>query len=438
MKSSLFSLLFVGALLSLTACHDFVFGQVEVDDSDHPLLQKKTPRTGADYYYGTEPDQHPLPLAKGAQLHNPDPKGALANWYTCLVMFKEGHSHHGGKLHGNPVYTRAAWRQEQFVEVRNTASGSPEVRIDTATARTVVEAQRDIAAPPYVRLIGGPGILWGCCLYFYDSEGRLLNDSILRHSDEYQIFFSISDKDNDGKPYPVRDVRYQSGMPDSGRIEGVVSPTFANKSFEELQALTPKAFQYTYRDTWTHSDMGNGVHNFFNQRLLPPLRSKDHHDAKPADVDAVGLKGHFLFDFDDYSNGVEEKEWPLKLSDSSFYSNIYTRPTFLLPQFYLAVRVMKCAKGKKAIVPSEVAKGGLQCAPFNAPDERSGWQEIIRFNIPLKVMASRFDSDPVRSDPFEPYYYHIGREIQLSPQDAFELIRSMGDEPGLGYDAWFL
>lgn len=436
MKFSTLTLLL--GLLSLASCHDFVFGRVEVDDSDNPLQQKKTPRTGADYYYGTAPDQHPLPTAKGATLHNPDPKGALANWYTCLVMFKEGHSHHNGKLHGNPVYTRGAWRQEQFVEVRNTASGILEIRLDTATSRTMVEAQRDIAAPPYVRLIGGPGLLWGCCLYFYDNEGRLLNDSILRHSDEYQIFYSISDKDSQGQPYPLRDVRYQLSMPDSGRIAGVVSPTFADKSFTELQALTPKVFRYTYRDTWRHNDMGDGVRTFFNQRLLPPLKADQHHDATAADVDAVGLKGHFLFDFEDYSDGVEEREWPLKLSNPGFYTDRYTRPTFLLPQFYLAVRVMKCSKGKKAAVPSSVAKGGKQCAPFHTPDQRSEWQEIIRFNLPVKVMASRFDSDPTHSDPFEPYYYHIGREILLSPQEAFELIRSMGNEGGLGYDAWFL
>lgn len=438
MKTSLYFLLILGSLLSLSSCHDFVFGHIEVDDSDNPLQQKQTPRTGADYYYGTDPEQHPLPLAKGATLHNPDPQGALANWYTCLVMFKEGHSHHGGKLHGNPVYTRGAWRQEQFLEIRNTASGKPEIHLDPSTSRTFIEAQRDIPAPPYVRLIGGPALLWGCCLYFYNNEGKLLNDSILQHSDEYQIFYSISDKDNEGNPFPLRDVRYQLTMPDSGRIAGVESPTFAGKSFAELQELTPKVFQYTYRDTWTHSDMGDGVRNYYNQRLLPPFKRKDYHDAKPADIDAVGLKGHFLFDFDDYSNALEEKEWPLKLSKQGIFSNIYKRPTFLLPQFYLAVRVMKCNKGKKAIIASSEAKGGKQCAPFNAPDERSGWQELVRFNIPLKVVASRFDSDPTQIDPFEPYYYHIGREILLSPQDAFELIRSMGDERGLGYDAWFL
>ena len=427
----------LAALLGLTACHDFVFGRVDIDMTEKTIAQQQLPRSGADYYYGNGPDQHPTPIAKG-QLHNPDPQGAMANWYTCLVMFKEGHNHRNGKLHGNPVFTRGAWRQEQFVEVRNTASGTPEVRLDTATSRTFVEAQRDIEAPPYVRIVGGRSQLWGCSLYFYDKDGRLMNDDILNRSDEYQIFYSISDCDNQGQRFDLRDVRYQASMPDSGRIEGVPSPTFVGKSFEQLQTLTPRVFRYTYRDTWTHKDMADGVRDYFNLRLLPPLGRDAFENVRAADQDVVGLKGHFRFHFEDLESALEPRTWPLKLSEGGSFTTSYRRSTYLLPHFYLAVRVMKCPKGNKAIVDNAEAHGGKSCAPFYAPDARSGWTEVLRFNIPIRVMTSSYDSDPTNVDPYEPYFYHIGRELQLSPEDAYELIISKSTEGELRYDTWYL
>ncbi len=438
--NKLSQLLLLGFLLiGMNSCDDFIFGNIKIDDKENPLIQKKTPRSGAEIYYGSEQGQHKLPVNKNANIKNNDPNGAFANWYTCLVMFKEGHSHHGGKMHGNPVYTRAAWRQEQFAEIRNNELGIPEIEFDQKSILTFVEEERGAKAPNYFRIIGGTSKLWAMCLYFYDKEGNFLNDSILKYSDEYQIFFSISDIDNHNKPYKVMDVRYRKEMPEVGVIEGTEAECFKNKnSFEERRVLTPKILEYIYRDTWTHQDMADGVRDFFNIKLLPPLDHKSYDKATEEDVDCIGLKGHFKFDLAKDEKELDERPWPLKLSDKSFKKE-YTRPTFLLPKFYLAVRVMKCKKGKKATVETQSSENRTtKCAPFYEPNAASEWTEIIRFNIPIKIYSSSFDSDPTNIDPYEPFYYHVGREIGLNPEDAFETIFSSSGNGGLGFDSWFL
>ncbi|MDY3853266.1 MAG: hypothetical protein SO013_10380 [Prevotella sp.] len=434
------NILFSGVLLlTATACDDFVFGKVSVNDEENPLIQKKTPRSGAEIYYGTEPGQKPFPADKNADVANPDPQGAFANWYSCLVMLKEGHPHYGGKMHANHVYSRAAWKQEQFAEVYNTKSGQPRIAMDYNSIRTYVEEQKGNINPEYFRVVGGTSKLWALCLYFYDKEGRLINDNILNHSDEYQIFFSISHLDEHNNPYPVLDVRYREDMPTTGVIEGVPAESFNGKDkAEDRQAMTPKIFNYTYRDTWKHENMGDGVRDFFNIKLLPPLTPNDMYNVTAEDQDCVGLKGHLEFDFTDLSDGLDERQWPLELSGKGFYKK-YRRPTYLLPKFCLAVRVLKCAKGKKAVIPtSATTRSKLKCASFYQPDARSEWKEIIRFNLPIKVFCSNYDSDPTNIDPYEPYFYHISREIGLSPEDAYETITSGSGKGGLGFDAWFL
>ncbi len=445
-------LLFLGIVFLSVSCKRFIFGEVEAPHDDDTIFEKKIPRSGAEIYYGDEAGQTKLPVDKNADVPNPDPHGAFADWYTCLVMIKEGHPHGGAKMHGNYVYTRAPWRQEQFAQVHNRKEGI-KVEIDKKSVVTFLEQSKGKEGPEYFRVLGGPIKLWGLCLYFYDKEGRLLNDSILRHSDQYQIFFSISDTDSAGKAYDVMDVRCKT--PDEAikdeiptPITGEVAEYFKDKTtFEARQKATPQVFTYSYRDTWYHDDMADGVRELFNIRLLPPLTSRQMYDASsPEDVDCVGLKGHLLFDFEDEGlDGIYE--WPLPLKgDKVGFPKKYNRPSYLLPQFYLAVRVMKCEPGSKALTPMPEGRGGLSqyiCAPFYLPNPKSGWKEIIRFNLPIKVYTSTYDSDPTNVDPHEPYYFHLGREIGLTPEEAFEasssnIIHSGDGSGGLGYGAWFL
>lgn len=424
-------------LSSLWACDDFVFGKVSVTAAEKKHVLVKTPTSGADIYYGTQDGQQPLPTTN-VTLHNPDPKGALADWYNCLVMFKEGHNHTGGKMHGNNVATHGLWRQEQFAEVRNTESGQLQVMMNNRSIRNFLEEEKGITGPDYFRLIGGSSKMWACCLFFYDKQGRLLNDSILKHSDQYQIFYSISDLDEHNRPYAVMDVRQRKGMSQVGVIEGVPAHSFKGKdSFEARRQMSRSLFKYVYRDTWTQNEMGDGVRNFFNIKLLPPLTRKSLYEASVADQDCVGLKGHFTFTFADPSEGLDPLEWPMLLSENS-WNRHYRRSTFLLPKFCLAVRLMKCAKGKKAIIPSSQAKGGKACAAFDSPAVASEWQEVIRFNLPIKVFCSTYDSDPTNDDPYEPLYYHLGREFHLSPVDAYEGMRSNTGGRIMEFDAWFL
>lgn len=409
-----------------SSCKRFVFGEVIIDEENNPLTEKKVPRTGADLFTPPVVDMPNLP--------NPDRDGAFADWATCLVMFKEGHPHGGGKLHGNFMYAKAPWRQEQFAVIHNTPEGI-KVKVDKESVITYIEKNAGKQGPDYFRIIGGNSKLWGLCLYFYDKEGKLLNEKILERSEEYQIFFSISDKDDKGNPYRVMDVRYNESGSSS-----VPSTYFADKeTFESRRQETPKLFVYTYRDTWQHDDMADGVRELFNLRLLPPLTRRDHAKATLEDQDYIGLKGHIKFDVDSSVGPLEE--WPIARTDG----RLYNRTTNLLPHFYIAVRVMKCAKGKKAVLQRSNANGDnkYKCAPFYDPSTLSGWDEIIRINLPVKVFTNTYDSDPTDDDPNEPYFYHLGKEIGTTSKEAYDAIKNIvihsdDGSGGLGFGAWFL
>lgn len=420
----LLSILALGLVLlsTATSCKRFVFGEVVIDEDTNPLVQKKTPRTGADLF---EP-----PVVSTADLPNPDVGGAFDGWATCLVMLKEGHPHGGGKLHGNYVYAKAPWRQEQFAVIHNTSSGI-RVEIDRESVVTYAEQEAGKQGPEYFRIIGGRSKLWGLCFYFYDKAGQLINEKILEQSSRYQLFFSISDLDAEGKPYDVQDVRYRG----EGHEGAVISPYFAARpSFEARREATPRVFTYTYRDTWLHDDMADGRRELFNLRLLPPFTRKTYEKAGIEDQDYVGLKGHLLFDYEepiDY-----EEQWPLKKKSGLGYY----RGTNLLPHFYLAVRVLKCPDGKKAVIPQEHPRGEnkYRCAPSYAPDPASHWQEVLRVNIPMRVFTSGFDTDPTDDDPNEPYFVNLGKEIGLSPTEAYDAVTNIIIHGAGGYGSWFL
>ena len=48
---------------------------------------------------------------------------------------------------------------------------------------TYLEQYDKKQGPDYIRIIGGRLKRWGLCLYFFDKNGRLMNDDILDHSD---------------------------------------------------------------------------------------------------------------------------------------------------------------------------------------------------------------------------------------------------------------
>ena len=302
---TIITMLAVATTLVFTSCDDFIFGNVNINYNDNPLEAKPIPHSGADKYVDS------LKKIRTTQpMANPDPNGAFANWATCLAMFKEGHSHGDGMMHGNFVYHNAPWRQEQFVIVHNGTDKWPSVQVQRQSTVTYLEQYAGKQGPDYIRIIGGKLKRWGLCLYFFDKEGKLMNDDILNHSDEYQIFFTVSDVDDKGNPYEVTDCRgtwhpnknkfgewKKGGTVDSTPVP---SPFFADKTTWKQRAdATPKIFEYTYRDTWIHDAMGDGARELFNQRLLPPLTRKDADWAvAPYDQDRVGLKGHFNFDLD--------------------------------------------------------------------------------------------------------------------------------------------
>ena len=468
MNKILTPILSLAVLATLCAsCENFLFGDVHVDYNDNPLEAKAVAHSGADRYVDSLKK-----VRVNTPLANPDPQGAFNNWATCLIMFKEGHSHGDAMMHGNFVYHNAPWKQEEFVIVHNNAGQWPTVDVQRQSTVTYLEQAEGKQGPNYIRLIGGRLKRWGLCLYFFDKDGQLLNDRILEQSDQYQIFFTVSDLDDRGQPYDVTDCRgtwhpakdRYGEWKKGGTIDHtpVRSPFFEGKtSWKQRAEATPKIFEYTYRDTWIHDAMGDGARELFNQRLLPPLSRSDADWAvAPYDQDRVGLKGHFNFDIDADENDALHSDWPLEITrrtdPTTGRGGRYTRPSYLLPRFYLSVRVMKCPKGKKALIPRDeylrrhstyefISK--LICAEAYNPDEAkdygadSQWQEVLRFNIPIKIFCSSFDTDPTAIDPNDPYYYYLGLEIGLSSQEALEAsqnLRTHGIGGGSGFGKWFL
>ena len=117
---------------------------------------------------------------------------------------------------------------------------------------------------------------------------------------------------------------------------------------------------------------------------------------------------------------------------------------------------MKCPKGKKALIPKDpylarhstyVFLSKFICSDWYNPDEPkdygadSQWKDVQRFNIPIKVFCSSFDTDPTAIDPNDPYYYYLGREIGLTAEEALEAsqnVQTHGIGGGSGFGNWFL
>ena len=452
----------------LTSCDKFVFGDVNIDYNNNPLDSKAVPHSGADHYVDSLKK-----ITITAELPNPDKGGAFDDWATCLVMFKEGHSHGGaGMMHGNFVYPNAPWRQEQFAIIHNTPGQWPIVDIQKNSTVTPQELANGQEGKNYIRIIGGRLKRWGMCLYFLDRKGQLLNDKILDNSSEYQIFFTVSDVDDKGQPYTIMDQR-GTWKPKTNRFQELIkggsvdptpipSPAFAGKTtWEQRAQLTPKIFEYIYRDTWTHDVMGDGAREMFNIKLLPPLtRAEQDYAVGPYDQDKVGLKGHFNFDIEADEADEAHRTWPFlinnRLDPSTGKPSVYTRPSSLLPMFYLSVRVMKCPKGKKTLIPREEYLSRHSTyrflSPLIAPEyydpneakeygAQPEWKEVFRFNIPIKVYSSSFDTDPTAIDPNDPFYYYLGKEIGLTPAEALEAAQNLkthGIGGGSGFGNWFL
>ena len=136
--------------LSFTSCDDFVFGNVHVDYNENPLNSKGVAHSGADKYVDS------LSKVKvSGDMANPDADGAFNGWATCLAMFKEGHSHGDGMMHGNFVYQNAPWKQEEFVLIHNNTSQWPTVEVQRQSTVTYLEQSEGKMGPDYIRIIGG-------------------------------------------------------------------------------------------------------------------------------------------------------------------------------------------------------------------------------------------------------------------------------------------
>src|SRR3712207_8829538 len=82
--------------MSLTACDQFVFGGVTIDEENNPITQKKVPLSGAEIYYGTEAGQNPCPDRKSTRLNSSHANISYAVF--CLKKKK--------KLHDCRIYVR--------------------------------------------------------------------------------------------------------------------------------------------------------------------------------------------------------------------------------------------------------------------------------------------------------------------------------------------
>lgn len=109
---------------------------------------------------------------------------------------------------------------------------------------------------------------------------------------------------------------------------------------------------------------------------------------------------------------------------------------------------MKKLDGNKVVRPlpedaSSARSSGMTCAHHTGPENEESWEELMRFNIPIRVFASLYDSDPTDPDPHEPFYWQIAMEIKLTPSEVFEaarnrMVHSSDGMGGEGFGQWFL
>ncbi len=136
-----------------------------------------------------------------------------------------------------------------------------------------------------------------------------------------------------------------------------------------------------------------------NNSRAPLTREDADWAVAPYDQDRVGLKGHFNFDIDADENDALHQEWPLeitrRLDPATGEAGRYTRPSYLLPKFYLSVRVMKCPKGKKALIPKDeylsrhstyVFRSPFICSEAYNPDEPKEYH-LIPFSSPSFMIS---------------------------------------------------
>lgn len=109
---------------------------------------------------------------------------------------------------------------------------------------------------------------------------------------------------------------------------------------------------------------------------------------------------------------------------------------------------MKKLDGNKLVMPIpdglETSRDTkMMCPDHTGPVDETGWVELMRFNIPIRVFGSLYDTDPTGDDCYEPYYWQLAMELKLTPQDVYEaannrIIHSNDGMGGEGFGQWFL
>lgn len=304
----------------------------------------------------------------------PQPKPKVEgdiDWATCEVLFKEGHLH-GAKFHGNPMSSKMTFPREQHCVLKKNADGT-----------IALISGKGMEGRKYFVALGG--YYYALRLVFKNAAGKVLNDEISskENASHYQIFYTVSDLDDSGKPYVPKNIRTGNAL----------KGDWDKKDFAARAAMSSDFFDYRYRDTNPDSlQISTQIPGGSADDVVSLLRIGRVTDGtQPQDY--VGFKGYFNF----YLQPKDEEEQEL-------------------PSYFIAMRLLY-AKATKYLATADpddeddAYKNIKRPLPYySAPTE---WKEVLRFNLPIRVIAEQNDSfrDPER------FYEDLKREFKKSVEE---------------------
>ena len=284
----------------------------------------------------------PKPTPTPAPTPTPTPKAKSFDWATCDVLIKEGHDHGHGNLHGNNVRKGLLYPQEQRFTLRNEGGG-----------KVSVIWEDKLKTMPYFQAHQG-GALFALLFEFKDAQGKPVNQALTDLAEHYQIFFTLSDRDDKGNPFEVQDFRTDKSMIWDHFTKAKPSIPVGTPE-EKIQAM----LVYTYRDTKDPYYQMKGDGDAKEHLLRVPGTDNINH---------IGMKGHFKF-LD------RDRDWDGKKSGNQ------------LPNFYLKVS-LKHTKGSKFY--NDGSKGRIS-SEFYKPEASITWSTVFEFLLPVRVIANKKD-----------------------------------------------
>ncbi len=288
---------------------------------------------------------------KGSGNDNPNTttKQAEFDWATCEILFREGHPHGYGELHGNTVPAELSFRKLQRLVLQRQNGKITLLPGEGMNGRKYLQAMDD-------------GALYALEMVFKDKNGKRMNPQAIGKEalPHHYMLFTVTNKGLNGEVIPPTNVRTNQ-------------PLKGSEQWDEAKwrSKTKHFFEYNYRDTnpedrQYRSPLGTGG------GVVSLLRRNYSLDRK-AMKDYVGFKGHFAF-----------RAYPQSKQDD---------PTLdgELPMYHVAIQLFYIP-GNKYIGKREADFDGEfeieHDLPYHYDSPQADWIELTRINLPIQIVAT--------------------------------------------------